>query len=61
MKQYILKTWGEAVRQLSETQTALNIEKPIKIILLYEDYYKAECLDELFKLDCDLKMIIITG
>lgn len=55
MKQYILKTWGEAVRQLSETQTALNIEKPIKIILLYEDYYKAECLDELFKLDCDLK------
>ena len=55
MKQYILKTWGEAIRQLSETQIALNIEKPIKIILLYEDYYKAECLDELFKLDCDLK------
>lgn len=51
MKRHILKTWGEAVRQLSETQTALSLDSPIKIILVYEDYYKAECLEELFRLD----------
>lgn len=55
MKKYILKNWGEAVRQLNETQIAFNISEPIKIILLYEDYYKSECLDELFDLDSSLK------
>lgn len=55
MKKYILKTWGEAVRQLNETQITLDISEPIKIILLYEDYYKSECLDELFSLDNELK------
>lgn len=48
MKRHILKTWGEAVRQLNETQAALSLDTPIKIILVYEDYYKAECLEELF-------------
>ena len=51
MKRHILKTWGKAVKQLNETQTALSLDAPIKIILVYEDYYKAECLEELFKLD----------
>ena len=55
MKKHILKNWGEAVRQLSETQHDLNISKPIKIILVYEDYYKAECLSELFDLDDSLE------
>lgn len=55
MKKHILKNWGEAVRQLTETQIALNIYKPIKIILVYEDYYKAECLNELFDLDISLE------
>lgn len=55
IKQHILKNWGEAVRQLSCTQSALEIEKPIKVILVYEDYFKAECLDELFALDTSLR------
>lgn len=55
IKRHILKNWGEAVRQLSCTQSALEIEKPIKVILVYEDYFKAECLDELFALDTSLR------
>ena len=51
MKRHILITWGEAVRQLNETQAALSLDPPIKIILVYEDYYNAECLEELFRLD----------
>lgn len=55
MGKYITKTWGEAVRQLSETEKALNIDNAIKIILLYEDYYAGQCLDELFRLDKTLE------
>lgn len=54
MKRHILKTWGEAVRQLNETQADLSLDTPIKIILVYEDYYKAECLEELFRLDSEI-------
>ena len=54
IKLHILKNWGEAVQQLACTQEALQIENPIKIILVYEDYYKSECLDELFVLDTSL-------
>ena len=54
MKRHILKTWGEAVNQLSETQTALNLDTAIKIILAYEDYYKSECLGELFRINPNL-------
>ena len=54
IKKHILKNWGEAVRQLSCTQNAFHIENPIKIILVYEDYFKSECLDELFVLDTSL-------
>lgn len=48
MKKHIVKNWGEAVKQLDNTQKARKMKNPIKIILIYEDYYKSECLDELF-------------
>lgn len=51
MKKYIMNTWGEAVKQLKSTQDYFQLKEPIKIILLYEDYYRCECLDELFKID----------
>ena len=54
MKNHILKNWGEAVEQLHCTQKAKNLINPIKIILVYEDYYKSECLDELFELNHSL-------
>ena len=50
MKEYIIKTWGEAAEQLFRTEQEESIDDPIKIILLYEDYYKGECLDLLFNL-----------
>ena len=55
LKEHILKNWGKAVKQLYSTQKALNLQSPIKIILVYEDYYMSECLDELFRLDESLK------
>lgn len=54
MKRHILRTWGEAVDQLNETQNALNLNSAIKIILVYEDYYKSECLGELFRINPNL-------
>ena len=54
MKKHIVKNWGEAVKQLDNTQKARKMKNPIKIILVYEDYYKSECLDELFELDKSL-------
>lgn len=54
LKNHILKDWKEAVLQLESTQKAFNLQKPIKIILVYEEYYQSECLDELFKLDATL-------
>lgn len=55
MKKYILDTWGEACTQLNATQKSLNLPNAIKIILLYENYYKCECLDELFRLNNQLE------
>ena len=54
LKKHIIKNWGEAVKQLNNTQTARKMDNPIKIILVYEDYYKSECLEELFELDKSL-------
>lgn len=54
MKTHILRTWGKAVRQLDKTEKALGLNNAIKIILVYEDYFKSECLDELFELDSSL-------
>ena len=53
-KQYILRTWKKAVQQLHETEKALHCDKPVKIILLYENYLTCECLDELFRMDSSL-------
>lgn len=53
-KNYILKTWKRAALQLLSTEKDLNLKEPIKIILIYEDYYKSECLDELFEIDTAL-------
>lgn len=55
MRNHINKNWGEAVSQLERTQQAEKLSSPIKIILVYEDYYKCECLDELFEMNKDLK------
>lgn len=54
MKKHILTTWGKAVKQLDKTEKALGLNNAIKIILVYEDYFKSECLDELFELDSSL-------
>lgn len=53
-KNYIKKTWGEAVEQLYETERDLSLSNAIKIILIYEDYYMCESLDLLFELRPDL-------
>ena len=42
--------WGEAIRQLHSTQISEGVKECVKIILVYEDYYKSECLDEVFSL-----------
>ncbi len=55
MKEYVIKNWGEAVMQLDITEKALGLNDAIKIILLYEDYYKSECLDLLFDINAELK------
>lgn len=51
MKKYMINNWGEAIKQLHSTQISENIKECIKIILVYEDYYKSECLDEVFSLE----------
>lgn len=51
MKTHMIKNWSKAIKQLKSTQDYLNIENPIKIVLVYEDYYKSKCLDELFLFD----------
>jgi hypothetical protein len=57
MKQHIVKNWGKAVRQLDETEKSLGLKNAIKIILVYEDYYKSESLELLFEIDPDLKSL----
>ena len=62
MKKHIVKNWGEAVKQLDNTQKARKMKNPIKIILIYEDYYKSECLDELLTIcrdDLELFRLIL--
>lgn len=55
MKKHILKTWGEAAFQLKTTEESLKINRPLKIILLYEDYYQAVCIKELFRIDEEIE------
>lgn len=55
MKEHILNNWGKAVKQLDNTEKSFGLKDAIKIILVYEDYYKSECLDLLFEIDPTLK------
>ena len=54
MKKHMIDNWGEAIQQLNTTQKFYNKQNAIKIILVYEDYYKSKCLDELFRLHPEL-------
>lgn len=54
MDTHIKKIWGEAVKQLEATEQYYGLNNCIKIILVYDDYFKAECLEELFKQTPDL-------
>ncbi len=51
MKTHMIKNWSKAIKQLKSTQDYLQLNNPIKIVLVYEDYYKSRCLDELFIFD----------
>lgn len=53
-KNYIERTWYKAAKQLNETENDLQLKQPIKIILLYEDYFKSESLEEIYRLHSDL-------
>lgn len=49
LKDHMKKVWLKAIKQLENTEKILHKKEPIKIILVYEDYYKCECIDVLFK------------
>ena len=49
-EQYVKKTVIEAIEQLNSTESDFNEGQYIKVILLYEDYIKAELLDAVFGL-----------
>ena len=55
LKKHMNKVWGKAVSQLENTEKTLCLNTPIKMILLYEDYYKSECLDRLFSYNPQFK------
>lgn len=55
MKKHMKDNWGKAIEQLNTTQRFYNVKNAIKIILVYEDYYKSKCLDELFGLCPELE------
>ena len=54
MKEHMIEHWAEAIKQLNDTQKFYKKDNTIKIILVYEEYYKSKCLDELFLLQQDL-------
>lgn len=49
MLKHMESTWKEAVDQLISTEKAYNFSDTIKIILVYEEYFKSETLNEWFK------------
>lgn len=53
-KKYITKYWGEAVEQLERTEVAYSLKQPIKIVLVYDQYFKSESLENLFDIRKDL-------
>lgn len=54
IKKYINENLIVAIHQLSESEKVISHDKCIKIILTYEDYFKSELLDEVFKTDADI-------
>lgn len=52
-KTYIIRNWIKALKQLSNTEKIYNdkCEHIIKIVLVYEDYFKDEILDNAFLLE----------
>lgn len=55
IKDFMKRTWSKAVKQLHETEIGYELKQPIKIILLYENYFKCEVLDELFRIDTSIE------
>ena len=53
-KKYITKYWGEAVEQLERTEVAYSLKQPIKIVLVYDQYFKSESLENMFDIRKDL-------
>jgi hypothetical protein len=49
-KRYLQNNLVEAIKQLKSTEDDFHENNNIKIILVYEDYYKAELLDYVFSL-----------
>lgn len=51
IRQFAERNIIKALEQLKSTEDGLNDGQYIKIVLLYEDYLKAEALSEIFKMD----------
>lgn len=51
-KKEVHKTIHKALTQLETTEKDLNIDKPIKIILCYDNYIDANILPHVFEEDC---------
>ena len=49
MLKHMESNWKEAIDQLQTTEKAYNLCDAIKIILVYEEYFKSETLNEWFK------------
>lgn len=54
MRDHMINNWSKAIKQLKATQNSFHLANPIKIVLVYEDYYKSKCLDELFRIDTEI-------
>ena len=54
VKKHMKKCWGEAVEQLKATEDALSLKNSIKIVLMYDEYFKEEAIEWLFPLRPDL-------
>ena len=55
MKNHFHKTWGKAIKQLESTQKYLCVDNPIKIILVYEDYFKSVLLKEFLDMNPNIQ------
>lgn len=56
IKKFLSGPINKALKQLSETEKAFpEYENPIKIVLLYEDYFNREISDEIFRLNTEIQ------